>query len=527
MEASCIRQTSLPHTSRLFGDFSYHFDRVARFYRHDPHDPESYARAARQIEYPDERRARMVAALRRQNGDSPSLERLAQPGTVAVVTGQQVGLFSGPAYTIYKALTAARLAERLTRSGVPAVPVFWLATEDHDLAEVDHVWTFDGDHQPVLLRATTAGNGSDRPVGHIALDDIPVAELRACLERFPFGEEVTAEVAACYRRGATLGGAFLELLKRLLGKYDLLFLDPLAEDVRAIAAPLLAEAARKGPMLKQRLADRNQELAAAGYHSQVHLEPQTSLFFLLQGERRIHLTVQNGDYHSARDGKFAAGALADRADQLSPNALLRPVMQDYLLPTVAYAGGPAELAYLAQSEVLYHELLGRMPVALHRAGFTLLDARANKLLTRYQLGWPAVYEGEEGIREAIGNRLVPAGVADSLQSAGREIGSALDRLNREMDGFDPTLSASLAKSRAKIEHQLNKLAHKAGRESLRRDQRASEEARFLAGLLYPNKHLQERLYTILPFLAKHGFELIDTIWDQMTLDCPDHQVLTV
>src|SRR5512141_2593689 len=152
MQPACIRHTDLPGTSRLFADFAYHFDRVARFYQHDPHDPESFQRASAQSPYPDDRRAAMVEALRAQNGDSEALKRLAQPGTVAVVTGQQVGLFSGPAYTIYKAIAAAHVARQLTARGIPAVPVFWLATEDHDFAEVNHTWVFGASDEPVAVR---------------------------------------------------------------------------------------------------------------------------------------------------------------------------------------------------------------------------------------------------------------------------------------------------------------------------------------------------------------------------------------
>src|SRR5579871_631991 len=164
METACLRHTEIPHTSRLFSDFQYHFDRLARFYVHHPEDPAAYAAAAKELSYPPERRAALVAALRARNGDSPTLDLLSRPGTVAVVTGQQVGLFSGPAYTVYKALTAARLAEQLTAQGLPAVPVFWLATEDHDLPEVNHTFVFGMDHQPVRLTADGAGV-SQQPVG--------------------------------------------------------------------------------------------------------------------------------------------------------------------------------------------------------------------------------------------------------------------------------------------------------------------------------------------------------------------------
>ena len=165
MEPGCIRHTDLPATSKLFADFTYHFDRVSRFYRHNPHDPASIDAAAREIDYPAERRAAMVRALAAQNGESDSLRRLAQPGTVAVVTGQQVGLFSGPAYTIYKAITAARVARDLTARGIPAVPVFWLATEDHDFAEVNHAWSFELPAQPMSVAGR--GAGENRTAGSV------------------------------------------------------------------------------------------------------------------------------------------------------------------------------------------------------------------------------------------------------------------------------------------------------------------------------------------------------------------------
>jgi bacillithiol synthase len=525
MEAACLRQTQLPHTTRLFEDFTYHFDRVERFYGHHPHHPQTVAERVSEVQYPDERRAALVEALRPHHPDSPALAELAKPGTVAVVTGQQVGLFSGPAYTIYKALTAVRIARQLTEQGIRAVPVFWLATEDHDFAEVDHVWIFGPEHQPSILRAS-AEAVQQRPVGGIRLKDVPLAALEQHLSGFPFGAEVTAEVAAAYQRERSMGEAFRELLKRLLAQYDLLFIDPLEEPIRRLGAPLLREAVRTASDLKARLLERNSELRASGYHAQVHLERQTSLVFLLEGDRRITLKAQNGDYAS-RDARYSTAELMDRAESLSPNALLRPVMQDYMLPTVAYVGGPAELSYLAQSEAIYQQLLGRMPAVVHRAGFTLLDQRASKLLQRHQIGWPTVFEGEEGLHDKISRRLVPPDIEELARQTHDECERLINRYSRVLREFDPTLDAALATSQRKIVYQLSKIQRKTAREALRRDARAQEDARFLAGLLYPHKHLQERYYTILPFLAKYGLGLIDTIYEHVQLDCPDHQLLVI
>ena len=160
--------------------------------------------------------------------------------------------------------------------------------------------------------------------------------------------------------------------------------------------------------LHAKLLERNRELEAAGYHAQVHVEAKTSLVFLLEGERRITLRRQNGDYAS-KDRHYSAAELMDLAEQLSPNALLRPVVQDYMLPTVAYVGGPAELAYMAQSQVLYEDLLQRMPVMLARGGFTLLDARTAKLMEQYGLTLPDLFHGEDGVRELIAQQPGSAG----------------------------------------------------------------------------------------------------------------------
>ena len=526
METACLRHTDIPHTSRLFSDFQYHFDRLTQFYPYPAGDPASYEKAARTIEYPPERRASLVSALRARNGDSAALDRLARPDTLAVVTGQQVGLFSGPAYTVYKALTAIRLAEQLTAQGIPAVPIFWLATEDHDFAEVNHSFVFDAANQPVALRVNGSPGGNQRPVGMIPVVDPPIAAVRDALAAFQFTSEVVAMLEHAYRPGTTFGVAFQDLLNHILGDRGLLFIDPLDQKIRDLAAPLLRDALREGTSLNRKLLERNKELESAGYHAQVHVEPQTSLVFLLDGNRRITLRRQNSEY-VAKDRRFTAGELADRAEHLSPNALLRPVVQDYLLPTLAYIGGPAELAYLAQSRVIYDELLGRMPVALARGGFTLLDAKSSKLMDRYGLSLTGFFQGEEHLKELIAGKLVPPELTREFEQVRNATASSLDKLGRDLTGFDSTLAAALEKSRAKILYQLSKMEQKTARETFRRNERAVADTRYMAGLIYPEKHLQERYYSILPFIAKHGPGLIDTLREQVNIDCPDHRVLVV
>ena len=271
------------------------------------------------------------------------------------------------------------------------------------------------------------------------------------------------------------------------------------------------------PELKAGFLARNRELTDAGYHAQVHVDDKTSLFFLLDQGERANLRRKDSEY----------AQLAARAEQVSPNALLRPVWQDYLLPTVAYVGGPGELAYLAQSQVAYQLLLGRMPVAMARSGFTILDDRSRKLLERYHLTITQVMTHEGGLSERIAGSLVPESVEKSLEAVTAEVTRQVDRLQAELDAFDHSLAAAVGKSRAKILYQLDKIRTKTARETLRRDQRALAGAHHLAAMLYPHQHPQERFYSILPFLAQHGVDLIDRLSDAVEPMCPDHRVYTI
>ncbi|MBV9506790.1 MAG: bacillithiol biosynthesis cysteine-adding enzyme BshC [Acidobacteriia bacterium] len=524
MQCSCIRQTDFAHVTAILADSLYHPERTSRFYWNRAHDFEAALDAAKEIDFPASKRAALITALEVENSGNPLLAKLAQPGTVAVLTGQQVGLFCGPAYTIYKALSAVKLAEMLTAQGVSAVPVFWLATEDHDFAEVNHTWVFDGDHHRLKLEMRRPSTG--QPVGDVILDAPPVGELRSYLQVLPYGEHVADWVEQSYQPGRTLGQSFGKLLSLLLSGFPILQVNPLLPAFRELAAPYLRGAVEAGPQLAARVLDRNRELAAAGYHAQVHVEDQTSFVFLLENGKR-HALRRHEDIYTLNGRRFTAQELMDRASSLSPNALLRPVVQDSMLPTAAFIAGPSELAYLAQSEVVYRTLLGRMPAILPRSGFTLLDARSQKLWLRYGLTLPDFIHGEEIVRERIAQRLVPPALNGALQQTTQTVETGLESFEQHVAAFDPTLAAALTRSGRKIRYQLEKMGRKIGNEALRRDARASQDAASLYNLVFPDRHPQERLYSILPFVAKFGTDLVEQLYQAVDPNCPDHRLVVI
>lgn len=533
MKVARIPHTSLPGATPLFTDLLYNFERAAKFYPHRP-SLDSVKAAIARIAYPEDRRAKVVAALRQQNrsaGDATqeNLNLLAQPDTVVVATGQQVGLFGGPVFALFKALTAAKHAAKLREQGISAVAVFWLATEDHDLAEVDHAWLFDAAGKPCFA-AGNAQSAESAPVGSAKLPAGVTGVLREALAAMPDGDGILRKAAEHYKEGRTLGQAFRGLFEDLLRPYGLIFLDPMDSGLRPIAAELIRKLVENGEQAIDLLTARGKELEAAGYHQQVAVSSGSSLLFRVHDGRRSAIR-RSGDRYLTEDGAKSPAELSDLIQRdpegFSPNALLRPLIQDYLLPTAVFVGGPAELAYLAQSAVLYDLLLGRMPVVMPRAGFTLLDGRAAKLLERYGLDVPGCLVPLNELEDHIARRMTPPELQQRFDSEGAVIGAALERINETLTSFDSTLGEAFARSSRKINYQLAKMQAKAARESLLRNKRSRGDADRLANLIYPRKTPQERLYCALPFLARYGDHLLDRVYEAIDSDCLDHQVIVI
>jgi len=363
-------------------------------------------------------------------------------------------------------------------------------------------------------------------VGDVELADVPYEEIEKALEGMPFGNAVLEKLKEHYRAGNTFGGAFKSFLQDLLKDFGVIFLDPLAPEIREVGAQFLSEVVERVPELTSELRKRSEDLEAAGYHAQVHLDAGSSLLFYLEPGKRSALKFKDGRF-SAKDHSYRTKELRERAQHLSPNALLRPVMQDYLLPTLSYVGGPAEIAYMAQSEVLYQGLLGRMPVIYPRNSFTLLDQRAEKLLGRYELHVSDFLDSHERVKCTVARKLIPHDLQGEFTNVRSGVTSSIHELREKLVTFDPTLAAAADKSFAKIAYQLDKLASKTARETMRRDRHATTDADYLSNLIYPQRHLQERFYSIIPFLAKHGLDLPERLYQQTQLACPDHMIRTI
>ena len=512
MDRRALPFSTLPHQPKLFLQYLEDFSRVAPFYTHPPTIQE-LKKVARKSEFPRERRTDVVAILREQNESfgtgAATLEQLdkLEKGAVAIVTGQQVGLFSGPAFAFYKALTAIQITEELRHGGISAVPVFWMATEDHDLEEVRHVsWFQRGELKRFELPAVVNGG---KPVGRIALGpqiEEPAHEAAELLAAQ--GSELLAHLLReSYGPGETYGSAFAKLFARLFAQQGLILMDPLDPELHRVAAPIYSRVIEDRDALNEKLLERGKELNRSEFDAQVKVTAKsTLLFYMGEGSRQAisasGATFQAGEKSWAREELL--NLTQKEPQSFSPGALLRSVVQDYLLPTAGYIAGPAEISYFAQSSVVYEHVLGRMPVILPRAGFTLVDAKAAKLLRRYKLSVEDIWAGPQEVRRKMERASVPLRLAKDFDRNRKQVERMLARLGKQIEILDATLQGAVDTSVKKIEYQMEKLRRKAGRAQDQKTRLLAGHEQYLESLLYPHKTLQSRELCLLPFLARWG-----------------------
>lgn len=541
MKAHCLPFTQIPHTTRLFTDFLAYSPKVQPFYPKPPYSNEWLKAEAASLNYDSDRRSRVGAILERQNKSwdaSPktlaNLDRF-RNGAAAIVTGQQVGLFGGPMFAIYKALTAVKLAEEATAAGVDSVPVFWLATYDHDLAEVNHV-SFPGPDGALQILSTSSKGAPGAPVSDVrfAEEILPVLEQAAAL----LGEsDATKLLREAYRPGESMGAAFARLYAKLFAEWGVIVLDASDGELHRVAGPIYHAAVERADELASALLSRGEALDAAGYHQQVKVTPSSVLLFILHNGARtaIHSRGQNNAEFVIGTGDDGGAERISQAEllarissapgQFSPNVLLRPIVQDYLLPTLAYTGGAAEAAYFAQAGAVYDLLLARVTPIIPRFSATIVEPKIQRLIERHGISVLDVFSGADALRRQLAGQNLPQDLQTAFDVASQSMTLNLGAIREKLEKLDRTLVDAAQTSISKIQHQLEKLQTQAARAEAQKNELITRHAEMLSQALYPEKGLQERAVGGLYFVARYGQEFLHQIHDSIQPDCHDHQIL--
>lgn len=532
MYSECLPFSNIPHSTRLFTDFLSYSGKTPDFYPNSPYLKEWAADEARKIVYPAQRRQAVADILERQNrsfGSSPKTHENLQKfrdGAATVVTGQQVGFFGGPLFAILKALTAVELAQKAEESGVPCVPVFWLATEDHDLAEVNHTSVPTADGALTVVQSSSHG-AEDAPVGDVRFGD-EISDVVARLAELLGPSDITDALQQAYRPGETMGSAFGKLFAAIFREWGVILIDAYDPEFHRLAEPMYRDAIENASELDHLLLDRGKQLEAAGYHQQVKVTNTSTLLFEIKNGQRTVIHRVN-DHFKVGEDRCSRQELLERIaahpEKFSANVLLRPVMQDYLLPTLAYTGGPAEVAYFAQVGVVHQQLLGRVTPVLPRFSATVVDQHQAKLLEKYSLKFTDLFAGEERLRVLMSQKVLPSSMQSDFAEAAAAVNRALEKIRADLQQLDPTLVDAATTAESKMKYQLEQLEGRAARAHLRRNEVIERHAGLLSAHLLPNKDLQEREIAGVFFLAKYGFDLLHTLYEAARKDCPDHQVI--
>ncbi|HXE58292.1 MAG TPA: bacillithiol biosynthesis cysteine-adding enzyme BshC [Gemmatimonadales bacterium] len=480
--------------------------------------------------------ANLLEACLRAPGIEPQLERLARPDTLVVTTGQQPGLFTGPLYTIHKALSAAVLAELLeARWGRPVVPIFWVAGDDHDFAEANHASWLDGDGTVVTATLRTRPPEAPltpmyrEPLGPEVLEAL--ARLEASLPPSEFREPTLEWVRRHYRPEETVAGAYGRALAELLAPAGVVCFDSTHPAAKRAAAPLLLRALGAAHELDADLATRAVELEAGGRGAGVTVGEGATLVMLEARLGRDRLVASDGGFATRRSGeRFDPGALEaiahEAPERLSPNVLLRPVVESALLPTVAYLAGPGELRYLELTPPVYRRLGVVRQLPVPRWSGILVEPRVDRVLAKFGADLAELLAPGGALEARVVRTQLPGEAGEALQALRGTIEAQYARLERIAIEIDPTLAKPIRGLRnaalVGTQDAEKRLLHHLKR---RQETDLRQIARGRAAVL-PDGKPQERVLTVVPFLARYGFGLVGTLveeirrWYRAALEAP-------
>jgi bacillithiol biosynthesis cysteine-adding enzyme BshC len=524
MKSKCLDYRILPGQNKLMLSYLYQPEKVRRFYPHPVEDFDSLIQLSESTALrPKIHSHQFYSALQELHskigaGENSirNLNRLKSKNAVAVLTGQQVGLYGGPALTVYKAITAIRLANDLSQRGIPAVPVFWMASQDSDFDEVRSTYFPSVTGELDLVRFPDPRKSTSQMAGTVPLDksESVLDEAKRILNSYG-GTEIGIDLLSESYGAGDFRTAFARYLLSLFDQDGLVVWDPLIQvDGTAQFYRIVVE--RREEILSA-LIERSEELEAAGFPVQVHVPKEETLLFLVDGQNRYKLDFLEGRYRAKglKKAEFSPQELIREIESgsavLSPSALLRPVLQDFLFPTLVTVGGPAEVAYFSQTNAISHHWKSEIPVLL-RCGFTMADHKVRKYLKKWHLAEEEILNNPpDKLMEMVFRQGDIGEILRELEETRTCLEKRLFSLKGEIDGIDPTISSMLENSSKKIFYQMdkvrNRLIHNAGI----RDSITTRHISYLTHHLRPQNGLQERVVNFTVFLERQGRDILKTL----------------
>jgi bacillithiol biosynthesis cysteine-adding enzyme BshC len=525
-----IHPIQIAGQNSLFARYLSDFTKVNIFYRHNFRDdwPAAIQRRSA-FETPRKEVAEILTAQNQRWGAAPetldNIRRLGNSKTLAVVTGQQTGILGGPLYTFYKTMTVLKLTEKL-RKDYPAhdfVPLFWMEVNDSDFKEICALHYISKDNRLKRLAAEETAADALKPV--FARDVAEgIQQWRQILQEDFFDTEFKEGTLdlflSSYSPRQSYADAFARLLQRFFGKYGLVIFNPADPAIAQLAKPLFSETLTSAAEILNGLNERNAALQDAGYAPQItFMDNQTLLFFNDDHLRRVRVDfAEKGQfllkypegYQPVQREKLLQNG-PGMAHTLSPNVALRPLVQDFLLPTIAYIAGPAEVAYFAQVETLYRRFDIPMPLIYPRHRLTIAEGKIQKNMRKFNLDYTEILPPPPDFMDTFIRQLTDRKIYDHLQSAQQDIFRSMEEFKKHLAAFDPTLVNALKKTRGNIEGSFRQLSAKIDRSLEQKNQVQLQQLKSILLYLYPENNYQERVLNPIYFCIKYGPNFMDDL----------------
>ena len=520
----------IPGIRKLAADYAFQFSSLAPFFSGDPSLPASWSAAIDNARnHPRPRAdiaAMLMAQLERRGAPAPAREavtRLADSRTVAVVTGQQAGMFGGPLYTLYKGLSAVKLAAQVSKDHqTPAVAIFWVESEDHDWNEVASCAVLDADLQRRVITVPPPAGAGHTPVGLLTIEEnigAAIDELAATLPPTEFTASIVEDLRRAYRPGISPSHAFTAWMEGYLGNLGLILFDCSDQSAKAFARDVFAHEVAHPGKTWELAGEAGQQLTTNGYHAQVSATgtPGPALFRLNGGRKAIDASEASSLEHDART----------RPESFSPNVLLRPIVEDTLFPTVCYVSGPNELAYLAQLRKVYEHFGVPMPLFFPRASATILDAASARFLAKHDLPFEALQAQDESALNKVLEASLPESVEQALKDADEAMLKSMATVIACVPGVDATLEGAAKATLGKIQHDLSALRGKVVSAAKKRDDTLRRQFFRARAQAFPDGMPQERALGSVALLNRYGPALVERLMDELPLDLGQHWVITL
>ncbi len=539
-----INFSDIPGNHNLFLDYLYEFENVKDFYKTNFRNKEEYLTVFKNVaESHSDVREKLSSILLKQYGNSnPSLKTgknlnlIKNKNTLAVVTGQQLGILGGPLYTIYKIITAIKLSAFLSEryDNYSFVPIFWMEGDDHDFNEIRETFVINSNNDVVKIPygEELTDDENRGSVGKMILDDSLdpfFTTFESSLRKTEYSQNLLDEIKSFYSKGKTFKQSFRDLLFRLFDEYGLLLLDPQDKEFKEMLKPVFKNEITNFRMHTEKLVNISAKLEEV-YHAQVKVQP-VNLFYNYEGGRFLIEPVENEFRLKRKRKKFTyedlMNTLDNEPESFSPNVLLRPVCQDYIIPTAFYVGGPSEISYFAQVMPLYDFYNVPAPIIYPRSSVTIIEKNINSIIEKYEINLTELFIDQEKVKQKIIDAISKTSVDEIFADSFNQIEAAFDRLKEKLFEFDKTISDSGTKYKQKIFHDLEVLKEKAIEAQKRKHETTLRQVDKVCSVVYPDAELQEREINFIYFANKYGLNFLKQIYDEVAINKFEHQVIVL